>query len=975
MEGNSPYKLEQTFMKYGQTNTFKYNTEDSVDFHRTQQSPSYQFNDKFHNFMKKELKKRSYNIPRMLESKNLVNEPHCAVINNVCDCYTDTKVNRTQINCRHENLTRIPEFVYNGVLYLNISFSAGNRISYIQDNAFTNLKVEKIDLLNNQLTNIENGAFNGLESYLQELLLEGGGIRSQKVPFTSMIQLYRLHKLTLKNFNLGILNKTNYFRFFNNLEEMSFLDLSLKGITEDAFIDRLPKLHSFYFDNVELKYIPVDGLSQLKSLQKLKIRRTKITRIFSQSFKQMTKLKELILPLNEIQMMEKDAFIGVSNQLTILDLSSNQLTSESLLALSTKEWNNLTHLSLSYNRNLRTIPEQMCMFMPNLQYLNMVQIDLRHISKSMLTGLKKLFVLDLSWNNIQTIEDFAFLNLNNLNELMLKHQFKEPTASPSKKLELMENRFQGLEQSLESLTLEGTKTSATQFWSTISILKELKQLNIAETGLRHIPNYAFIKNTKLRELDMDNNGITYLNQAAFRGLEHSLQDLELNFNNLTTISHCVFEYFTSLQLIHLTENPLNCDYRIEWLHTLIHKNSHSPLFLESEFTCKTPNKYADVSLYNIPARELTCHTDACIPETCNPTTAATTTTTLSSKTTSRITKQSTTTRRLNKLELTVVSKKTHSLSIAWKVTYDTDTTGFILEYRPTTLPKETSKVIHIHRSDYTHTLHNLYPGTYYYICVTAEIQQQVDDSMEDCTTEQTIAIDNGSGKLDPEISSSSPKNSNVTTGIIIATVGVVVLIIVGVCAIVKYKIQKIKEVGRTLERMHSPYDRQYYDANKMGKCVTPNEYSDIDDAMIARKYQSQSPRNVKRQFGIDNQAFDHAEMNPYHYGSYHKLGVKRQRRKNPYENDDEEDNEQVSIDTDSTVHYKSDLELRHSAPSRLDADDLKKQYIRNSRPLPATPIEANRQKRSSTLKPIKKDKSDRKRETVVTLATIHDNVS
>ncbi|KAL4238168.1 hypothetical protein ACF0H5_002879 [Mactra antiquata] len=913
------------------------------------------------------VKRRVHELADLLSETNTLTE--CAVLDNKCKCYMDPMNNKPSINCRYEELYDIPAFQAIDVVYYQIMFSEGNYITVIPDRAFENLKVQRINLLKNKLTDVKLGAFYGLEEYLEELLIEGSGNKGEDVPFRSMMRLNKLRSLTLKNFRLDQINKINYFSYFSNLELLSLQELSLQLIEAEAFKDKLPKLHTLSFDDVNLRNIPVESLSDLVALRYLNLRNTHLTTIYNSSFEKMLNLKSLNLAHNSIQNMEENAFKGISNQLKDLDLSSNKLQVNSLQALSTKEWRVLENLYISYNQDLTTLPDNVFQFMPNLQYLYMSNINLKHITRHMFHGLDNLFALDLSWNHIETIQDYAFYKLNNMNQLILQFQ----TNSGERMLQLMPTQFEGLQQSLVRLDLEGTKLRSLSFWPALATLSELKELNIRNTGLKDIPKFAFSRNTKLTKLSLENNEITYLQQGAFIGLEQSLKDISLNFNNLTTISHCVFNNFTRLETIHLLENPLYCDCRIKWLHTLIHKYSNNPLFVKDEFRCSKPDKYAGHLLYDIPATQLQCTTtETCYiitpPKTTVPATTRLITTTKPSTTKPDI-----------KLNLDIVSTFTHSISLAWRVTHSTFITGFELQVGRTSVSQ--SRPINIHRNEFTRTVYNLSPGTFYHICITAEVQGQIDNNIKDCTTTQTMGINTDVDTQEGIDNDSAGDDRNVTIGIIIATTATVILIISGICAFVKYKFQKIKEVGKVAERMCSPYN-DYYDRQNRGKVITQNEYSDIDEAKIASQYQVLSTRNVQRQFGIDNRALDlNPDMNPYHYGTYMKImGQRKLRRKNPYENDDEMDikeEQQVKIDKDNVVHYRNDLEERHSAPSRLDAANLKRQYERkNSRPLPATPVENTKQKRCSTLKPVKtKDRNKTGKETVVTMATVHDDLT
>lgn len=841
----------------------------------------------------------------------------------MCNCYTDTETNRLIINCRYQSLYSVPTFKVVTTTFSLITFSKNNFISKLLNNSFANLKVERIDLLENKLTNVQPGAFNGLQPYLQELLIEGNGKTSIEIPFSALTSLSNLRRLVLKSFRQDTLMETNYFGYFPNLEHLEIDSVSLQYVHSLAFKNKLSKLTHLRLDTVDFQDLPVECLQYLSSLTTIYFRFTKIHTVYSQSFEKLRLLKYLDLSHNSINVLQTEAFVGISSQLVYLDLSSNNLQAGALQALASKTWNSLQQLLLSYNAELSNIPVNVFKYMPNLQYLNLAETNLKHLQLDMFNGLVKVTNLDLSYNNIETIQDRIFLNMNALEELKLDHQFQNGIADQS--LEITPAAFSGLENRLVVLDLEKTTLKERQFWNTVKIFNQLKKLIVSETKIKEIPSYAFYNNKQLQTIELNNNGINYINQDAFRGLEQVLKDVSLKDNNVTTISECVFKNFTRLEQIHLMRNPLDCDCRIQWLHTFIlTKTNVEPPIDINEYICNKPAIFATKTLSSIPSDDLTCSQNS--RDICrNP---------IDISSTNPTSPSTSNTDKVNSLKLTIAGTTSSAITVAWSVTDKSKVTGFKLVYKPAN-QQEPGIGMSIHRDQITHTLYNLAQGTFYQVCVTAEVNNVEDQSVRDCQTVQTLGQ---SSNTDSHVDTgnSNGDNRNVITGAIIATVAVVVLIAVGVCAVVRYKVLKLKELQFALQSM-GPRRVLADEDNKMYICTVPNEYSEIDVARIASKYNIKSPKHMQRQFGVDNFSFD-ITGEAGSYDLYHKIG---RRKRNPYENDDEEDQiKPVQLSTDKNeVHFKNDLEQRHSAPSRLDAENPKNPTDRNSRPLPATPAE------------------------------------
>ena len=88
-----------------------------------------------------------------------------------------------------------------------------------------------------------------------------------------------------------------------------------------------------------------------------------------------------------------------------------------------------------------------------------------------------------------------------------------------------------------------------------SITDELRMINGALTGLTELPSGTFDGLTKLKYLDLDNNGLETLSADVFDGLD-SLRTLELNSNRLSTLPADIFDGLTKLEELGLSDNDL-----------------------------------------------------------------------------------------------------------------------------------------------------------------------------------------------------------------------------------------------------------------------------------------------------------------------------------------------------------------------------------------------------------------------------------
>ena len=859
-----------------------------------------------------------------------------------CYCQLDSRINRYIINCRHQKLAQIPAFTAVNTMFYEITFSMNNHITEIPTNAFRNLKVERIDLLKNSLVSVLPGAFTGVEVYLKELLIEGNG--NIPPPYSKISNLVNLRMLRLQKFQQYTIEQNNYFDRFPDLEVLELYSfVSLTSIDGLAFQNKLAKLQRLEIINSHLTNIPVQSLIHLPSLQKLYIKDSQITTIYSKSFEQLHNLTDLDLSYNKIIILENDAFQVIENHLESLALTFNEITPESMKALSGKTWSKLEQLTLSYNTKLGTVPERSFETMPRLQYLNLVQINLRKISKDFFRGLKTLHTLDLSWNKVETIEAEAFEHTPNLYELKLNRQFGQSDLPGDYAMQMSEHAFHGLENSLAVFNLQDTPIVPQQFWKIVRTLTNLQTLKLSKTRLSKIPDFGFVYNTKLQDIELEGNDIVTLTPDSFTGPNESLLRVLLSSNKLSSIRNCIFDKHTNLEAICLAQNPLNCDCDIFWLYKFISRQTApiGPCF-NFDYICATPKQYENQALFAVPLNQ-TC--SSFTPKECVHENLTTTTTHLTDNPVTKITEETekvteptaaatttTMTKTHNEITLTIAGKTTNSITLAWNIKDKSEVTGFILEHHATAdnfVMKE-----NIHRDKFLHTIHNLNPGLFYTMCIVVEINQVRDDKLKACRTAQTESkgtdTDEQSDRMNGDTFDINDDINarNVLIGAILGTVVVVILVVTGLYLVVKYKVQKLKTLRLTLDHLQNNIDRELGrrggDLGCAKLCTVSNEYIEMEEMKKAKQYHTIGGRHLQRQYGVEPTDVN----NDYTIDDIHDY----ERQENNLEDKD--------TDNGYSKASKVDLEQRHSAPSRLNAEDLLRSRSAKcaSRPLPATPI-------------------------------------
>ena len=242
----------------------------------------------------------------------------------------------------------------------------------------------------------------------------------------------------------------------------------------------------------------------------------------------------LNLEQNKIQSVQIGSFYGL--QIERLILSNNSISSLGFLAFWGLEYK-LETLDLSYN-------------------------FFGKVPSSSLRLLRNLRSLSLKANKIKALEDYDFGYLKSLEILSLDNN---PIASISP------HTFEGSQLSLLVLNYITLRDGLKSF--AVGDLKHLNGLSLADNGLSEIPDGWFNNFTSLRYLGLDGNKCTSLQDNAFAGVDHTLQTLEMNNNDLETIPKATLRNLPNLKTLTLSHNRLqkiypnsfNCSTKLQTL--------------------------------------------------------------------------------------------------------------------------------------------------------------------------------------------------------------------------------------------------------------------------------------------------------------------------------------------------------------------------------------------------------------------------
>ncbi|XP_067346856.1 leucine-rich repeat-containing G-protein coupled receptor 5-like isoform X4 [Channa argus] len=421
-----------------------------------------------------------------------------------CRCEVDGLLHR--VDCSDLGLLEIPSNLSIFTSYLDLSM---NNLTVLSGVGLSSLHfLEELRLAGNDLSLIPRGAFAGLYN-LKVLMLQNNQLRS--VPAEAFNNLHNLQSLRLDANHISTV-PVGCFSGMRSLRHLWLDDNSLTEVPVEA-LSELPTLQAMTLALNHISHVPDYAFSKLGRLVVLHLNNNRIVSMgtncfhglrsletldlnynslveFPTAIRSLSHLKELGFHSNNIQSIPEHAFTGNPSLITIF-FYNNPIQSVGSSAF--QNLPELRTLSLNGAADLTEFPD--LTGTKSLESLTITGARITSLPSSVCEQLPNLQLLDLSYNQIQTLPSFS--GCENIQKIDLHNNDLE---------QLQENTFHGL-MSLRSVDLSWNRLSSVKL-NSFSALPALTKLDLSSnqlsslplTGLQTLTHLRLAGNNQLMEL-------------------------------------------------------------------------------------------------------------------------------------------------------------------------------------------------------------------------------------------------------------------------------------------------------------------------------------------------------------------------------------------------------------------------------------------------------------------------------------------
>ncbi|XP_016098321.1 toll-like receptor 5 [Sinocyclocheilus grahami] len=320
--------------------------------------------------------------------------------------------------------------------------------------------------------------------------------------------------------------------------------------------------------------------SYLPDLEQITLAQSQINKIENNAFLGMTNLLQLNLSKNILGIINSDTFQNLE-KLEVLDLSYNhiwKLGHQSFQGLTNLLNLNLTGNSLKYAHTFASLP--------SLEKLYLGDNKITHVSNllNIATNLKTLY---LQFNKISSMSEFYTIleKFPQIEEIVFRGN--ELVYCPDDEHKVLSQKIKILDLAIAGLEVIWSEGTCLNLFDD---LHQLEALFLSSNRLQSLPKDIFKDLTSLIFLDLSSNSLKYLPNGIF---PKSLQYLNLEYNSVYSVDP---NLFSTLSYLSLLGNGFNCDCNLRDFQTWLNQTNITLFHPIEDVTCASPEDQYMVSV-------------------------------------------------------------------------------------------------------------------------------------------------------------------------------------------------------------------------------------------------------------------------------------------------------------------------------------------------------------------------------------------
>ena len=512
----------------------------------------------------------------------------------ICDLNQNTQL---IVYCRGAQLSKIPDFTQSSNIISKLIFSF-NLITSIHANAFKYVETATtLDLTNNQISIIEDRAFDNLTQLIELSISIYSHIPFPQWSWAPLASILgNLRTLLIGHYRVQLENST--FVQAINLEKISLLDCDIQSIPDELFMHTGKRIIYLDLDKNKLSSFPTKALSFTPNLNVLNISNNPLGSLPANAVpNSLTNLA--IIEFDNCSLSSISPFAFASNlvyKMYFIDLTKNLLNQEVFESFGTLR--SLSILSMPGNKisNVDKAFQSCCQ---HIQTLDLSDNLVGRLSAASFSPLMELRTLKLDRNNISVIDVRAFEGLSSLSTLTLTGNVRLGEAINA--IPAISQLLSPIGQSLTVLDFSNIGFRE-EHHTLFKPLKRLERLILAKNPIRSVPQFLFQSLASLQVLNLQSTQLSDFNARSLVGPQQ-LTTLDLSNNNISTLDVCLRWQLQNASALVFTNNPLLCDCNLSWLREWHKASSQAsdPLTF-----CMAPSSLVGQNFYAVAASSFVC---------------------------------------------------------------------------------------------------------------------------------------------------------------------------------------------------------------------------------------------------------------------------------------------------------------------------------------------------------------------------------